>query len=158
MSCKAKSLYGWNVMLLAPVIAAFPVVWFTAWQAWQPIFVNTCCPRDTDAVDEVEVVEVDEFVDVEVVDVEEVEDAAATCVPDADCAAAVLELAGVGGANMRMKAAKSMMSCEKPAAGLAPLVVSVRFVVLSGKLLNWQFGSFSRSFGKASLVTPCSTL
>src|SRR5258708_38226391 len=104
MSCKAKSLYGWNVMLLAPVIAAFPVVWFTAWQAWQPVFVNTCCPRDTGAGDGGEVVEVDEFVDVEGVDVGGVEGAAAAkggCpgaprsrVPGARVAARVAGLAG----------------------------------------------------------------
>ena len=129
------------------------------WQALQPIFENTCCPRDTDAVDDVEVVDVEEVEDPAAAATAELAVAAATCVPDVDCAAGVvLEVAGVGGASKRMKAAKLMMSDEKPDAGLAPLEVSVKLVVLSGKLLNWQLGFSSRSFWKASLVTPISTL
>jgi CxxC motif-containing protein (DUF1111 family) len=59
MSCKAKSLYGWNATLLCPVMADFPVVWLGAWQALHPIFPNTCCPRLTVVVDVVEVVDVE---------------------------------------------------------------------------------------------------
>ena len=142
------------------------------WQALQPIFENTCCPRDTDAVDDVEVVDVEEVEDPAAAATAELAVAAATwvvedvedvdvveVVGDVDCAVgAVAEVAGVGGANMRMKAAKLMMSDEKPDAGLAPLEVSVKLVVLSGKLLNWQPGFSSRSCGKRSLVTPISTL
>ena len=71
----------------------------------------------TDAVD-----------DVEVVDVEDVEDAAAamalvpvaaaTCVEaGVDAAGAAVDVAGVGGANMRMKAVKLTMSPRSPMPG-----------------------------------------
>src|SRR5215467_8917209 len=106
------------------------------WQALQPIFENTCCPRDTVAVDDVEADDVDEDVG----------------------AAGALEPAGVGGSSIRMKAAKLVTSSEMPDARLTPLDWSVKLVLLSGKLLNWQFGLSSRSFGKPRLVTPCSTL
>ena len=164
MSCRAQSLKVWIVTLLCPVMTDLPVVRVVTWQAEQPIFVNTCCPCATvvPVDDDVEVLEVEE------VDVEEVEDAAAaiaelavaaaTCVEDDEDVAGVLEVAGVGGASMRMKAAKLTMSCEKSEAGLPLLVLLTRLVVLSGKLLNWQLGVSSRSCGKASLVTPISTL
>ena len=83
---------------------------------------------------------------------------AAAVVDEVDWAAGDVPDAGVGGASIRMKAAKFTMSEEKSEAGLALLVLFTRLVVLSGDALNWQFGSFSRSFGKASLVMPCSTL
>jgi hypothetical protein len=105
---------------------------------------------------------------VDVVDVEVVEDAAAmalvavaaaTCVVAGVAAAgAAVDVAGVGGANMRMKAAKLMMSPEKSDAGLPLLVLLTSLVVLSGKLLNWHPGFSSRSWGKRSFVTPISTL
>src|SRR5215471_6836117 len=64
-----------------------------------------------------------------------------------------------GAADKRMKAAKLTMSDEKSAARL-PVdgLVPSSLVGSSGNVLNWQFGSSSRSLGKFSLVTPCSTL
>ena len=77
----------------------------------------------------------------------------------ADAATGDVPLAGGGGANIRMNAAKLTMSEETPEAGLTPLVVSVRLVVSSGRGFNWQLGGgLFRSSGKASLVTPISTL
>src|SRR5215470_2988145 len=133
------------------------------WQALQPIFENTCCPRDTVAVDDVEADDVEEDVVPEAAAMAEDAVAAATCVPDVEDveaagAAGALEPAGVGGSSIRMKAAKLVTSSEMPDARLTPLDWSVKLVLLSGKLLNWQPGLSSRSFGKPRLVTPCSTL
>src|SRR5262245_56760228 len=133
------------------------------WQALQPIFENTCCPRVTDVVDDVEVDDVEEDVVPEAAAIAEDAVAAATCVPDVEdveavAAAAVVEPAGVGGSSIRMKAAKLVTSSEMPDARLTPLDWSVKLVLLSGKLLSWQRGVCSRSFGKPRLVTPCSAL
>src|SRR5215813_2584144 len=113
-----------------------------AWQAEQPTFENTCDPAVIDALDGV----------VEVVP------AAAPRAVGPLAATVTGPVAGVGAASILMNKAKLTMSDEKPEAGLAPLVPSVKLVALSGWLLNWQLGSVSRSLGKLSLVTPCSTL
>src|SRR5258705_10632442 len=66
--------------------------------------------------------------------------------------------AGTGSDDKRENAAKLTVSDEKSEAGLPLVSVGDRMVLSSGVPLNWQFGSVSRSLGKSSLVTPCSTL
>jgi len=98
-------------------MADFPVVWLGAWQALHPIFPNTCCPRltvvvDVDVVD-VEVVEVPAADDKTLVEVSEAVVGDVDEVEVVDCAvAAAVPVAGVGGANMRIKAVKLTMSDE----------------------------------------------
>src|SRR6266446_4240755 len=124
------------------------------WQALQPMFENTVCPLDTVVLD-VEVLDVEADEVPAAAATAELAVAAATCVPDVEDvdefevadAAGVLEVAGVGGARKRMKAAKLTMSEEMPDARLTPLDWSVKLVVLSGKLLNWHAGFSSRSCG-----------
>jgi len=38
------------------------------WQAWQPMFVNTCCPRVTDAADVAELLDVEGAADPDTAD------------------------------------------------------------------------------------------
>ena len=77
----------------------------------------------------------------------------------ADAVTGDVPFAGVGGANIRINAAKLTMSEEMPEAGLTPLVASVKLVVSSGSGFNWQLGGgLFRLLGKPSLVTPISTL
>src|SRR5215471_5697724 len=134
-----------------------PVVWLMTWQAAQPTFANTCDPWVTVAAE-------GELLDVDVVGEPAAEgrtlELLATWSDDEDVVLveAVVADAGFGAANIRMNAEKLTMSDEKSDAGLPLFVVFVRLVVLSGRLLNWQFGLVSRSFGNASLVTPISTL
>src|SRR5215813_2113902 len=117
MSCTAKSLNGWKVLLLSAAVEDLPLVSERVWQAEHPIFANTCPPRVTVAVVEV----------VDVAAVEVVPPAAgktllaeATCVLVGAAAAATAGVApaGVGGASKRMKAANKTASAWKPAAGL----------------------------------------
>ena len=64
-----------------------------------------------------------------------------------------------GSANIRMNAVNKTTSDWKPAAGLvAARSLGTSGVGLSGRLLSWQPGFSSRSWGKISLVTPISTL
>ena len=77
----------------------------------------------------------------------------------ADAVTGDVPFAGVGGANIRINAAKLMTSDEKSEAGLPLFVVLVRLVVSSGRGLNRQpCGGLFRLLGKPSLVTPISTL
>jgi hypothetical protein len=94
------------------------------WQAWHPILAKTCWPRVIEAVEPVDVVE-----PVVAADVDDVPEAAdktlvgsasatstgAAVVDDvvADAVTGDVPFAGVGGANIRMNAAKLTMSDEK---------------------------------------------
>src|SRR5260370_37636436 len=69
------------------------------------------------------------------------------------------EVVGVGGAVIRMNAAKLTVSAAYAEAGLAgALPLTVMFVASSGVALKTQPGTAERSFMNTSLATPCSTL
>ena len=144
------------------------------WQAWHPMFVNTCCPRVTEAAEllgvEAELLDVEGAADPDAAgrtllafaaaSWTGVEDAACpvVVVPIDDTAGVAPDVAGVGGAKRRMNIAKLTTSEEKSDAALALFVVLVKLVASSGVGLIAHPAVVFRSFGNSSLVTPISTL